>query len=193
LLAPDGKIVGRSEMLLGTAAYPAEVWQDGEIVATHFNVSTQTDRPTVVTVRLSVGDQAVDVGRSAVWADRACEIDRHVDVTFGGSIKLIGYRIEEGATPRIVLCWQAIKPMPISYTVFVHLSDDSAINGDRQPVGGNYPTSVWQPGQAIEDAHPLPAGSELQIPRVVIGLYRLDTGERLPIDGTNATEFELTK
>jgi len=33
----------------------------------------------------------------------------------------------------------------------------------------------------------------LKIPRAAIGLYRLDTGDRLPIDGTNSTEFELTK
>jgi hypothetical protein len=33
----------------------------------------------------------------------------------------------------------------------------------------------------------------MKIPRASIGLYRLDTGERLPIDGTGATEFELTK
>jgi hypothetical protein len=34
---------------------------------------------------------------------------------------------------------------------------------------------------------------DLKIPRASIGLYRLDTGERLSIDGTSATEFELTK
>lgn len=192
LIAPDGKIVGRSAMLLGTEAYPAEVWQAGEIVATRFRVPTQTDRPTVATARLQAGQQAIDLGRVSVWADRACETDRGTDVTFGGSIRLIGYRIEEGTTPRIVLCWQVIKPTPIDYTVFVHLPG-GAINGDGQPVGGNYPTSVWQAGQEIEDVHPLPAGNELKIPDAAIGLYRLDTGARLPIDGTNSTEYELIK
>jgi hypothetical protein len=192
LIAPDGKIVGRSAMLIGTDAYPAEAWQDSEIVATRFSIPTQTDRPTVALARLSGGNQTVDLGRSVVWADRACEIDRKVDVTFNGSIKLIGYRIEEGTAPRIVLCWQALQPTPIDYTVFLHLTG-SAINGDDQPVDGDYPTSVWQPGQVIEDVHPLPVGSELKIPSAMIGLYRLDTGERLSIDGTNATEFELTK
>ena len=194
LLTPDGQIVGRSEVLLGSDAYPGEVWQSGEIVATHFRVPTQTDRPTVATAQLLVDDQSVEVGRVVVWADRACEIDHEADVTFGGSIKLIGYRIEEGAAPRVVLCWQSIMPMPFDYTVFVHVPGDSGvISGDGQPVGGNYPTSVWQTGQVIEDVHLLPVDRELKIPNASIGLYRLDTGERLPIDGTNATEFELTK
>ncbi|HTP06784.1 MAG TPA: glycosyltransferase family 39 protein [Anaerolineae bacterium] len=194
LIASDGKILGRSEMLLGTDAYPANVWQDGDIVATRFLVSTQTDRPTVATAQLGIGDQRVDVGRVAVWADRACEIDRKTDVTFGGSIKLIGYRIEEGITPLIVLCWQSIKPVTNDYTVFVHVPNGgNVISGDGQPASGSYPTSVWQPGQVIEDVHPLPTGSELRIPSASIGLYRLDTGERLPIDGTNSTEYELTK
>jgi 4-amino-4-deoxy-L-arabinose transferase-like glycosyltransferase len=192
LIAPDGRIIGRADVLLGTDAYPTEVWQAGEIVATRFRVLTQTDRPTAATVRLSIGGQAADVGRVVVWADRACEIDRAVEVTFGGSIKLIGYRIEEGTAPRVVLCWQSLQPVPIDYTVFVHLPG-GALNGDGPPVGGNYPTSAWQPGQVLEDLHRLPAGSDLRIPGATIGLYRLDTGERLTIDGTNSTEFELIK
>jgi 4-amino-4-deoxy-L-arabinose transferase-like glycosyltransferase len=198
LIAPSGQVVGRSESLLGTDAYPAEAWQTGEMVATLFRVPAQSDQPTVATARVSVGDQAADVGRVIVWADRACRIDRTADVTFGGSIRLIGYRIEEslvaGVLPRILLCWQSITPTPIDYTVFVHVPVESGmITADAQPLNANYPTSAWQPGDVIEDAHPLPAAIDLKIPQASIGLYRLDTGERLAIDGTGVTEFELTK
>jgi hypothetical protein len=194
LLSPDGQIVGRAAMLLGSDTYPAEVWQPGEIVATRFRVPTRADRPTLAAAQLQIGDQTVEVGRVVVWADRACDTDQQANVTFGGSIKLIGYRIEAGATPRVVLCWQALQATPLDYTVFVHVpAAGVVISGDAQPVAGNYPTSAWQPGQVIEDVHALPAGRELQIPRASIGVYRLDTGERLPIDGTNATEFELIK
>jgi hypothetical protein len=196
LISPDGQVVGRSRMLLGSDAYPADVWNSGEIVATRFRVPTQAERPTVATVQLTAGDQAppVDLGRVAVFAERACETDRAADVTFGGSIKLLGYRIEEGAAPRVVLCWQALKPVPVDYTVFVHAPAESgAIIADAQPVDGNYPTSAWQPGEVIEDEHLLPAGRDLKIPRASIGVYRLDTGERLAIDGLSATEYELTR
>jgi 4-amino-4-deoxy-L-arabinose transferase-like glycosyltransferase len=192
LLAPDGSIVGHALMPLGTDAYPREVWQPNEIVMTRFVVSTTLDHPTIATVNLTVPPlaQLRDLGRVTIWVDRACEFDQPVDVTFGGSIKLIGYRIEEGGAPRIVLCWQTIKPMPVDYTVFVHVPGaNGVISGDSQPVSGNYPTSVWQPGEVIEDVHPLSTSDSLPIPRASIGLYRLDTGERLTIDGTTDTEF----
>ncbi len=198
LLTPDGQSAGRAEMLLGTDAYPGEVWQPGEIVATRFRIPTRTERPTVATAQLNVGDRSADLGRTTVWTDRACDTDRVVDVTFGGSIRLTGYRIEEstviGVPPRIVLCWQALKSTPIDYTVFVHVpASGGVISGDAQPVGGDYPTSAWQTGDRIEDVHPLPAVIDLKIPQASIGLYRLDTGERLSIDGTATTEFVLTK
>ncbi len=195
LIAPDGQIIGRSEMLLGSDAYPADVWQNNEIVATRFRVPTQAEHPAIAEVQLNVGDHsaASDLGRVAVSSDRPCEADRAMDITFGASIKLIGYRIEEGATPRVVLCWQALKPTATDYTVFVHVPESNGmLNGDAQPVGGNYPTSAWLPGEAIEDEHLLPAAGDLKIPRALVGLYRLDTGERLFIDGTNTTELELT-
>jgi 4-amino-4-deoxy-L-arabinose transferase-like glycosyltransferase len=194
LIAPDGQVVGRSEMLLGTDAYPVEAWQSDEIVETRFRVPTWTEFPAVATAQVNVGDRSVDLGRVTVWAERPCETVQAVDVTFGGSIKLTGYRIDEGSAPQIVLCWQAIKSTPVDYTVFVHVPNDSSmISGDGQPVGGNYPTSAWQPGDVIEDVHLLPVGGDLKIPQASIGLYRLDTGERLPIDDTGATEFELIK
>jgi hypothetical protein len=103
---------------------------------------------------------------------------------------LIGYRIEEGVAPRVVLCWQALKPTPTDYTVFVHVPGDS---GDSQPVGGNFPTSAWQPGDVVEDVHSLLASGNVPLSGATIGLYHLDTGERLSIDGTGVTEFELIK
>jgi hypothetical protein len=194
LQSPDGHVVGSSEMRLGNDLYPAEVWQPDEIVATRFSVPTQTDRPTVARLNLHISTQLAILSRVTVYVDRPCKIDRVVDVTFGGAIKLTGYRIDEGPVPQIVLCWQAINSTPVDYTVFVHVPNGgSVISGDGQPVGGNYPTSAWQPGDVVEDVHLLPVSGDLKIPRGSIGLYRLDTGERLSIDGTSATEFELTK
>jgi hypothetical protein len=75
--------------------------------------------------------------------------------------------------------------------VFVHAVDSQGVlnNADSQPRGGDSPTSVWQIGDKVKDIYRLPADTR----QISIGLYRLDTGERLPIDGTNSTEYELIK
>jgi hypothetical protein len=57
------------------------------------------------------------------------------------------------------------------------------VQGDSSPVDGLYPTSQWRLNTLIEDHRslsldaPLPAGEY----RVLIGLYRLSDGARLPI------------
>jgi hypothetical protein len=118
-----------------------------------------------------------------------------LDVPFGGAIKLTGYRVEQstavGVPARVMLCWQSIKALPVDYTVFVHVIDvhGDTFTADAPPRGGTYPTSAWQPGDVVEDGHPLPAAVDLVIGRASVGLYRPDTGERLSIDGSIETEF----
>ena len=119
-------------------------------------------------------------------------------MTYGGSLKLTGYRLEQstvvGVPARVVLCWAALKPTRVDYTVFVHVTaaTGDAFTSDAQPRGGTYPTSAWVVGEQIEDGHPLPAVAGLVIQRVSVGLYRLDTGERLAMDGSNDTEFVVS-
>jgi hypothetical protein len=206
LVQPDGTIVGHAEAVLGSNAYPSSVWQSNDIVATELSVPTEGNVPAVANVALSVrGESAklipsdrgetLGLGRVVVTSDQPCQIVHPADVTFGGSIKLIGYRVEQsdvvGVPPRVILCWQSIRPVSFDYTVFVHVTDarGDPFTADAQPRGGDYPTSVWQAGEQIEDSHPLPAVIDLIIKRATIGLYRLDTGERLTIDGTSETEF----
>ena len=70
------------------------------------------------------------------------------------------------------------------YTVFVHLVDqDGKIVGqhDGPPEGGKMPTSLWQEGEEVLDEHEIPVDGGLSGKRlsVEVGMYRLDTGERL--------------
>jgi hypothetical protein len=75
--------------------------------------------------------------------------------------------------------------MDRDYVVFVHLltSEGSlATQADGPPVGGDYPTTFWSPGERIVDQHVLtisglPSGTySLQV-----GMYVLETGRRLPV------------
>ncbi len=205
-----GAWLGRDEMVLGTDAYPSWAWALNQIVATRQILFIESDASAVGEIQLSVrGDSAalipsergetIGLGRVIVSAPRPCEAMSPIDVSFGGAIKLIGYRIVPSAAvgepARVVLCWKSIKPVSVDYTVFVHVVDarGDAFTADAQPRGGTYPTSVWQPGDEIEDGHPLPAVIDLVVKQATIGWYRLDTGERLTIDGTHETELILQK
>ncbi len=109
-------------------------------------------------------------------------------------IALLDYRIEgplrHGATVRLNVLWQALRPLDEDYTVFVHAVDgEGAIWGQRdtEPQEGEYPTTEWGLGEILQDRY------ELQIdvagPRegyqLVVGMYASETGERLKMpDGT---------
>jgi hypothetical protein len=193
---------------LGSDAYPTSVWQPDERIVAEISIPTQASAPAVANVSLGVRDasaklipsdagETIGLGRIVMKNDQPCKIDHPTNVTFGGSIKLIGYRIQQskvvGDPARVILCWESIQPTPIDYTVFVHVPvENGAITADAQPRGGNYPTSAWTVGEQIEDSHPLPAAIDLIVKQASVGLYRLDTGERLTIDGSHETETVLS-
>jgi hypothetical protein len=110
----------------------------------------------------------------------------------GANMRLVGYQIpapELGAGDelRLELYWQADHYRPAGdYTIFIHVLDDQGnlvAQRDSMPRDNALPTSLWPPGDLIDDTHvvPLPPdlpGGEYQ---VVMGMYVWQTGERLPV------------
>ncbi|MBI5649198.1 MAG: hypothetical protein HZC40_01935 [Chloroflexi bacterium] len=107
---------------------------------------------------------------------------------FGNNeIALLDYRIvgplRHGATLRVHLTWQALRPIYNDYTVFVqavHENGNTYGQSDNKPQDGSLPTIKWQAGQVINDMHAVQIDVEgpsegfyLQI-----GLYKSATGER---------------
>ncbi len=86
----------------------------------------------------------------------------------------------------LVLYWQAQQAMNVDYTVFVHvLGPDGQILGQRDsaPDSGAYPTRHWSAGEVVADPVriPLPPEHAREPLEVIVGMYRLDTGQRLPV------------
>ena len=129
-------------------------------------------------------------------------------VDLGGQIQLLGYdltplsrgeraglagppsaesssdRAAPGQMMNLVLQWRAVEPPKSDYTVFTQLvGPDGLVWGqqDNQPQGGRYPTTSWAVGQPVVDRYDLalrpdaPAGQY----RLLIGMYELETGQRL--------------
>ncbi|MHB1296387.1 MAG: glycosyltransferase family 39 protein [Anaerolineae bacterium] len=132
--------------------------------------------------------------RLAVYAvprAAATEIENPVDVVLGEGIRLHGYtlltpEVRRGDILQLTLFWEAEAPITARYKVFTHLVDaQGAIVGQRdaEPGGGARLTTTWEPGEVIADNYGIPipadlAGSELYLK---VGMYSVETGERLPV------------
>ncbi|MCX8066272.1 MAG: glycosyltransferase family 39 protein [Anaerolineae bacterium] len=143
------------------------------------------------------------------------EIPRPMAARLGESIQLVGYglyrdrgilgkqALAPGAVVRpgehllLDLYWQADGPVGENYVVFTHLvgATHNPATGnpvwaqdDHEPLRGGCPTSLWISGRLLRDRYELilpadtPAGEYL----LEVGMYRWDTGERLPVSGDGA-------
>ncbi|MFQ5855519.1 MAG: glycosyltransferase family 39 protein [Anaerolineae bacterium] len=118
-------------------------------------------------------------------------------------------RVAPGQSIALTLFWEPLRTTDVSYTVFVHLWDGQTIWGqkDGQPQAcpepctvpspstvlrtglsrgrraGAWPTTEWFPGDLIVDSRQVPVDPDTPPGgyELIAGLYRLDTGERLPV------------
>lgn len=116
-----------------------------------------------------------------------------VHFNLGGEVALVGYemergRISPGGTVHLTLYWQALTKMDRGYTVFTHLIDGEGgiwAQRDDQPLKGDYPTSLWDGGEIVKDDYELVVEADLPAGgyQVEVGMYSLETMERLPLLG----------
>ncbi len=121
----------------------------------------------------------------------AAEIPHRQWAGVGEDLEFLGYDLDAGTRNtqhgiRLTLYWRAERPVAEDYTVFVHLRGEEGrllAQQDGQPLHGLLPTSAWPPGEIIPDRHFLawPDGTPPDGYRLVVGMYRLATLERLPV------------
>jgi hypothetical protein len=127
------------------------------------------------------------------------------DQIFAKGLRLTGYHlpgqpINSDEPLKLILSWKTSEPLPIDYTIFLHLVDSQnniLAQNDAQPFWlAPYPTRRWPSNQMILDSHmiqpPLPVGSY----QLRLGLYDWQTFERLPLetgqDSLSLGEIEVT-
>jgi hypothetical protein len=124
-------------------------------------------------------------------------------ISFERQIALVGYdvKLAKGPEPAqnfvdLTLHWQALAQPPHAYTVFTHLVDDEGRlvgQQDNMPLRDQLPTSCWRPGEFIADPYRIAITPGLSGPlSLEVGLYRLDTGERLSLDDGSGTSAKLS-
>jgi len=138
------------------------------------------------------GDNWALIGAVPVYRLASPEtIPYPLDANFADLIALRGFDASDrtpapGQTLTLTLYWQALQPIPRSYTTFIHLldADDNRVaQSDVVPGNGQWPTDTWKKGEWITDVVQLTLPSALPAGpyRLLVGMYRVDSGERLPV------------
>ncbi|MFN8598717.1 MAG: hypothetical protein U0559_21335, partial [Anaerolineae bacterium] len=116
--------------------------------------------------------------------------------SFGQQISLIGYDVR--TTPNqidLTLDWEALVQPPHAYTIFAHVIDatnQSVGQQDNMPLHDQLPTSCWRPGEYVSDPYTIKIAENARGPfSIEVGLYRLETGERLPLDDGSGSSARL--
>jgi len=102
------------------------------------------------------------------------------------AVDVRGHSVRRGDNLELLVVWRALGPTATSYTLFVQAVDDQqgkAGQLDRLPCGGECLTSGWQPGDVIGERVLLPIRPDAQPGsyRLILGMYDLQTGQRLPV------------
>jgi len=211
LFGRDRQPLGQIDSYPGGGSYPTSLWSPGEVMYDVYRVPVHADARAPVAARIEVDlyrlatfetlpavDGAgrevnpVSLGRVKVAGSAPPTTPTNpLSANLGGWVHLAGYDLSAntarpGDEVEVTLHWRVTGRPEEDLTVFLQLLDaNGAIvgQGDGPPMDGDYPTSFWAPGEVLVDHHRLrvwedaPAGTC----RVVVGLYNLATGERLPI------------
>ncbi len=128
------------------------------------------------------------IGDARFYADP----QQQLELRLGESIGLKGYDrrgagFESGGTIGLTFYWEVLGVIDEDYTVFVQVIDaDGQVvtQQDNYPQNGTYPTSIWtEQDPIVPDEYELALPTEIgEAPhRIIVGMYRLEDGSRLPI------------
>ena len=214
LFGREGAKVGQRDTYPGLGHYPTSFWKPGQVILDEIPIPVNPEAVAPSRLRLDAGLYDLKTGERLTVTDGAGQPiplatigwlklapveeppppANPTDFRLGGSIALTGYDLSEGPDGlRLTLHWTCLAPMDRDYTVFVHLTgpDGTLVaQADGPPMGGDYPTSLWAPDEVVVDERAIPAE---EVPpgtyRLYVGMYLLETGERLPAFDAGGTRL----
>lgn len=190
--------------------YPTRLWRQGEVIHDQRTVQLEPNaHPGVYTIeaglypltdykrlpvvsngkpddKISLGTIVVPVSNQlpALGTRAGAPVGSFATLEGIGGAGIDGVTAHPGQEARFDLVWSARAAAAADYTVFVQLlSPDGVVaQYDAQLQRGNYPTSVWQPGNVIVDPVVLllPGNLVSGEYRLIAGMYDLTSGARLP-------------
>jgi hypothetical protein len=205
LFGREAAKVGQRDTYSGLGHHPTSFWRQGQVILDEIPIPVAPDAVAPSRLRLDVGLYERGAGRLAIvdsggdavstatigWLKLASTRETappavSTDYRLGDVIQLTGYDLKRESEHLILtLHWSCMVSIARDYTVFVHLLDNGGnvvAQADGPPVGGDYPTSLWAPGETIVeerglDVEDLSSG----VYKLAVGMYLLKTGDRLPV------------
>jgi hypothetical protein len=114
-----------------------------------------------------------------------------LNVNLGDLVHLTGYDLDTsalrpGGALTATLTWRAVNSLDENLVVFAHVFDEEGelvVQRDSEPAEGRYPTSGWRKGTVFGHsfALPLPDDVEPGTYRLLVGMYRWPSLDRLPV------------
>ena len=205
LFGRDGEKVGQRDTYPGLGHYPTSFWEPGQTIVDEVPIPVSASAAAPSRLRLDVGLYQLGLGRLPAfdahgrklanatlgWLKLSANADPPLptfsgDYRVGSVARLIGYDLEQTSEAlRLALHWSCRSPTSQDYVVFVHLLDEHGelvAQADGPPVGGDYPTSLWETGERIVDHHLIDTNDvQSGAYDLRVGLYTLETGDRLPV------------
>lgn len=131
------------------------------------------------------------VGRPGEQLDSSVTPDYPREEQLGENILLLGYDLEtasptSGDEVAVEFYWQALEQVDRNFTVFVQVLNDQmqvVAQKDSEPNNGQYPTSIWQPGEVVKDTYLLLLPADLPPGQyaLIVGMYEWPSLQRLPV------------
>jgi hypothetical protein len=193
-----GDVIGRTYAIPFSGRFATQRWLPGQYFADEYEVTINTNAargPAAITLSLvalypeerllmvnGLNTNALELGKLKVDAPQQTQSPAKAIVGFGGQIELQTVDVNAG-----VFVWRGIAQPSTDYTLFIHaLNAQGKLvwQSDGQPLGGRYPTRLWDAGDVISEKREV----NLQdAQRLLVGWYDAQTGQRLPAlkpDGT---------
>ncbi|MBI5565443.1 MAG: hypothetical protein HY870_11125 [Chloroflexi bacterium] len=150
----------------------------------------------VMNTRWLVNDSFLDAPPERSVVSEPPTMSYAIDYAFGDQIALRGYDVHSTDDHiDLRLYWQALTQPPHAYTVFAHVFDangQAVGQQDNMPVNNQLPTSCWRPGEYVSDPYTIALTDGARGPFTLkVGVYRLETGDRLPLADGAGTSVRL--
>lgn len=213
LLGQDNTEIGKIDTWPGGGNAPTSKWTEGRIYADTYAIplSPQASTPSILKLNLAFWDdepgntlplQAPDgtslhsitlpVGRLVPWQAPHFTPALVEGSRFEYGISLLGIDVREGGS--FTLYWQTDQPIPADYTLFLHLLDSNGAQlaqADGPPLGGDWPTMAWVPGDPFADPRHFDLPSDLAAGRYTLhlGWYDPSSGARLAAFRSDGTQW----